>query len=399
MISEEFIPNPDLEAERLLAVEHALGEGGLIEKHLRFVATAESPSAEVSDQDYGYVPLDKKNMRPSNEPIDLRSVATELLGEPYDVPYAELASRINTIDSGWLDYIVEVDLVDAVGAKELKTAADEAYALDTNTEDNLPAYVVGTYGRSMYLAKQLGLELPHTKEWSRGIWPADEDGHLLTMNSYGDIEGILATRAHAAARTSQLRSGMEHEATNTIKIYAYTAWQELATFIAHSRNGHLFGPVGNAILGEVAADESRHHFVFMNILKELYNRFPEDTIRTVHSVLMPPLLMPGTAGIPNYKKRAVKIHHSGIFGIEQSYEAARSVLKKLGIFDESKTPEMKSSEAVAALNELRETYQAEEVEHRHRGNFVLGQTVKIEDLRALRKQYAQKIGLISTKAA
>lgn len=397
--AEPFVPDPCLEAGKLLVVEHALGEDGIIDRHLRWVETPDAPSSRLSDREYGFLPLrfdgETKGYRPSREPIDFQELVTNSLGLPYDEDYTGLVGRIREVETGWFDYVVSVELLDEDRALAMQEAAEVAYKLDTLTEDNLPAYVAFLLGDFKAHAEKAGVKIPVTEEWTRGIWTAEEDAHKLSMNEYGKITGITNTPEHVAGRNSQLRAGTEISLEHVIQLFAYTAWQELSTNIAHTRNGKLFGPIGNQLLDRIGADEARHHLVYQKVLQQLYLEFPEDTIRTLHSVLMKPF-MPGKKGIPNFIRKSAKINGSAIFGIEQGYQAAQSVLKKLGLLDENKDVMGLSNKAVNDRAELRATYQQDAPAKRKKtAKFVLDETLTSEQLSDARKAYSSEMGLVA----
>ena len=371
----------------------------MIDNHLRWVETLNAPSADIRDADYGFLPHrfdgDSKGYRPGREPIDFQDLATKSLGLPYDGDYTELAKRIRDVETGWFDYVATVDLVgvDEDGAQAMANAAQDAYRLDTLTEDNLPAYVSLLLGDAKALAAKQGVKIPALEEWSRGIWTAEENAHMLSMNEYGKITGITNSPEHVAGRNSQLRSGTEILLEHVIQLFAYTAWQELSTNIAHTRDGKLFGPIGGLLLDHIGKDEARHHLVYQSVLQSLYQEFPDDTIRTLHTVLMQPF-MPGKKGIPNFLRKSVRIHGTAIFGIEQAYQASQKVLQKLGLLDEAKDVVGLSQEAVQARAELRDAYKRETPPQRSRtSKFILDKTVTAKQLSQVRKAYAAEIGL------
>ncbi len=391
-----FIPDPKHEADKLAVVEHALGAAGLIDSHLRWVETADAPSTAISDRDYGFLPPrftgEHEGYRPSREPINFKELIASKLGITNDGNYAEFADRVAEVESGWFDYIVATDLVDPDNPNAIMDAAHDAYRLDTLTEDNLPAYVSFLLGDAKALADKHGVKIPALMEWSRGIWTAEENAHMLTMNEYGDITGITNSPEHTAGRNSQLRAGTEITLEHVIQLFAYTSWQELSTQIAHTRDGRLFGPVGFVLLDGIGKDEARHHHVYQSVLEALYKDFPEDTIRTLHSVLMKPF-MPGKKGIPNFTRKSLAIHKSAIFGIEQAHKAGQRVLQKIGLLDETKDVSGVSIEAVVARDELRAQYKGEvQQQRRNTAKFVLNKTIA-KELSDARKAYSNEMGL------
>ena len=403
MQAELFVPDLSLEHDRLAVVEQALGQGGLVDNHLRWKDLSKTPSAALSDADYGYMPprfteeqpQDQTEQRPSREPVDFTQVSTDVLGEPYDLAYPKLVQRVNEVDNGWFDFLVECGLLDPVQCKAMKAAALQAYRLNTLTEDNLPAYTSTILGGFMAMASRFGLRTPALEEWSRGIWTAEEDGHKTAMNEYGKITAIINDPLHVAGRTSQLRSGMEIELAHVIQLFGYVDWQEQSARLAHDRNADLFGPVGHALQDRIGSDESRHHYLYHEVIAALHRLYPEDVIRTLRTLLIKPV-MPGSKGIPHFVREALSIHKSGVFGVEHAHKAGRMVLQKLGLLDKEHTPDGLSDEGHAALEELRQQYQEDmPALRRRRTAFVLGETVTNEALRQARIAYAKSIGLAS----
>lgn len=406
---EKFVPDLNRERERLEVVEHALGDGGIIDAHLRWVdietqkGKERAPSADLTNVEYGYVPksfnpeiTEMGEPRPGREPFDFTDITTSMLSLPYDAPYEQLVGEIKRADRGWYAYLHDQQVVDKPTLEAMITAGFRAYRLHMLTEDNLPAYVATSYGDSKALAQSLGMEIPATEEWSRGIWTAEEDNHKLSMNEYGKIMSITNTREHAAGRTSQLRAGMEVQLDHVIQLFTYVAWQELSTNIAHKNDGELFGPIGHELLSNrVAADEARHHWVYMSVLKELANAFPDDTVRTVHTVLSSPF-MPGSKGIPNYSREALRIHKSNIFSTEHAFQAAKTVIQKLGYLSDNPSTEGLSGEGIVALEQLRANFGEEPARRRGKpAAFVLEHTITARELSVHRKNYAVSAGVIA----
>ena len=395
---ELFVPNPKLEADRLLVVENALGEGGLIDAHINWVESSQAPSSKVSDSEYGYLPQrflgDNTGLRPGREPVEFQSLATDTLGLDYDVKYSVLVDRVNEVERGWFDFLVEIEMLSPDEAKVMQKSAEDAYRLDTLTEDNLPAYVSLLLGNFQALAASKGVKMPATEEWSCGIWTAEEGGHMLSMNEYGNITAIIKSLEHSAGRNSQLRAGIEVVLDHVIKLYAYVSWQELSTNYAHARKGKLFGPVGHDLLVRIGKDEAKHHDLYQGVLEQLYKHFPDDTVRTLNTLFrFPGLEMPGSKGIPDFLRRGVRMHGTGVFGLEHAYRAARSVVQKLGILDANKDVIELSPEGQIALTELRERFKLPAVPRKRASKFVLGKTASIADLSQARRQYSVKMGL------
>jgi hypothetical protein len=395
-----FVPDSAYERKRLAVVEDALGRGGLIDRHLHWLPVEASPSASISRIDYGHLPTrfseeehpNGESLRPRQEPIDYQSIATNVLGMPYDGPQADLVGRIAQVESEWFQFLIDKQFLSPKQVDAMKRAASGAYTLDTLTEDNLPAYVSALLGVFVNGEDNNGLLLPATNEWVN-IWKAEEYGHSVGMNAHGFNTGLTNSPEHVAGRNSQLRAGMDVELTDVTKTFAYVAWQELSTNYAHKRNGDLLGPVGNALMSEISSDEAKHHKLYLSALDALLQQFPDDTVRVLHDVLAA-RFMPGSRGIPNFRKRSIEIHNSAVFGADHAQNAACSVLQKLNLLDPEAEERFISDEAKIALGALQEAFQDEEVSKR-RNNipFVLGRTITGKELREARKAYSEMLGL------
>ena len=394
-----YVPTPREEIAHLEVIEAVAGP--LIDVHLKWVEQDESPMKDLNFREYGYLPqryTDKakalENPRPNREPIDSIDIMTKVLGLDYDTEFWKLAQKVDEVDNGWYDYLLDKQVMSPELIKAMREISEKAFRTDGLTEDNLSIYIATILGGFEARANRWGLQIPGSIEWSKGIWGADEFGHLDAMNDYGKIRGITSSRKHRAGRNSQLRAGMEAQFGHPIALNGYVGWQEPSTNISHENDASLFGPVGAAILYDISANEAQHGFFYEKVTAELVKYFADQVIRTMYDlyVAQDPF-MPGSKGSPEFITNGAFISAAGIFDKELSYGTLRKFFIRTGIFTDKEIPEL-SDTGIFALAALREKYDKEFIKPRGKaGRFVLEQTITKSQLRELRAAYSTGIGL------
>ena len=406
----------------------------LIDRHLGWVPRGESPSADISDADYGTMPakFDEDlifpgavTLRPKREPVHFEKLAGKVLGIDPDSPGFE--NRIRQVDghsdfakpldsstgqytgdpaiemtNGWYAHLKRGGLTETE-LLAMKEVSEDAYRLNTLTEDNLPSYVLETMGTVKTVADKMGVKVPALEEWFRGIWPREENAHLISMNAYGQIRRLTTNAEHVAGRNSQLLTGSTASPGDIVKIFCYTPRQEFSTKLAHQRDGFLMGPVGYHLSQEVSIDETRHEDVYTRVLKKLLE-VPELASAVVSSLreAYEYFVMPGGDGIPNFWPKAEEFNKANIYGQIEDRKAAKHILKKIGLFDKDEDgtfvePPGLTLRAQEDLAWLRHKFRKDpkllissSVRSR---DFVLGHTITVEQLREERRKYTHSIGL------
>lgn len=402
---------------------------GLIDRHLRWVPQDESPSHALSAKVYGYLPTRfnqqdaGKPMRPSREPVDFRLIAGEVLGINPESPYFEDSVRdidgFNDAigqdpkhqitrsngekDDGWYSFLFSHGF-DETEVVEMQRIAKEFYQLNTLTEDNLPAYVLETMGVVREFAHKWGIKTSALDEWFTGLWPGEEDAHKINMNDYGQIMRYTTSPQHVAGRNSQLRTGTAVRPQDLIEIFCYTPRQEYATKIAHENDSLLMGPAGGSLLKRISQDETRHEDLYTGVLKELVkdSRLSSVVISTLRASYEK-FKMPGSDGIPQFRSHSLSFERARVFGIQEDFESAKHILKKLGLLakDEDGTYKIKldlDEKASEDLQWLRDNFdkEFEPPNRKSKTAFVLGKTVTKAKLREYQKGYMEHKGLHNT---
>lgn len=418
--------NQQLTGESVEVIESVLPK--LIERHLQWVPVDESPTASLTAKQYGLMPRGLESgegaeYRPGREPVDFRLIAGKVLGLDPESPRFE--DEVRNIDghfdlnkatdlslgqytgradvqmgSGWYSFLTREGM-SPEEIKAMKEVSEDSYRLNTLTEDNLPSYVLETMGTVRTVARELGIPTVALDEWFRGLWPAEEDGHKIAMNDYGQIRRLTTTPEHVAGRNSQLRAGTAVHPSGLIEVFCYTPRQEFETKLAHQNDGLLFGPVGGSLLRRISQDETRHEDVYSGVLKALLDndKLTAHVIKSLKSSYEN-FFMPGLEGIPNFNKRAINFERARIFGRAEDFESAKHILKKIGIlgkFDDGSYAPFNGLDAAAEedLQWLRDNFdrEFEQPERRHEPAFVLGKTITVSELRKLRRTYASQKGL------
>ncbi len=323
--------DPKIEAEKLHILAGAQEE--LVSRHLRLKPINETPTAGVTSAEYGFapiigVPIDVVSERPTREPQDWRRIASTVIGLERDAPFLDIARAITDSAVRWDAYLQEKFAFDNATMASLKQARRSAYRVGTLTEDNLPDYKADINGELTPYAADEDLRI---MQRSLGLWVAEEDGHLESMDMYGQILDLIGDEQYWASRTSQLRAGSSVALKGITSVKAYTAVQELMTQIAHQLDAHLHEPVGHELLSAIAGDEARHHDWFRRELKLLSEYFPDDVVLAIAEALRPEGFMPGSKGIPKFKAESIAIAQANLLTADHFLEAATRTIRYLGI--------------------------------------------------------------------
>jgi hypothetical protein len=416
----------------IVVIENTLAP--LIDRHLAWVPLDESASAKISDQDYGTMPakfndilIDSPiSIRPKREPVHFEKIASTVLGIDPNSPnfenrvrqvdgHSDLAEAVdirfgNTTGSasqektnGWYSYLLRNGM-SLPEVRRMKEVSEDAYRLNTLTEDNLPSYVLETMFAVRTAAKELGVVVPALEEWFRGIWPREEDAHKISMNAYGQIRKITTSELHSAGRNSQLLTGSTERPEGVIEVFCYTPRQEFATKLAHHRDGMLMGPVGYQLTKEISQDETRHEDVYTNVLKALLNepQLASIVVKTLAASYRN-FFMPGQDGIPKFFEHSRDFNEAKIYGLYEDFIAAKHVLRKLGLFDKDENksyinPAGLDEKAMEDVHWLRKKFDKDRVPVYPSTSalFVLGKTITVEELRKVRRDYMKEMGLVTS---
>lgn len=239
---------------------------------------------------------------------------------------------------------------------------ESALVVNTLTEDNLPEYfklIADHAARD----GATGDDRHPFVAWSKQ-WKTEEARHGLVMDEWLHVTRAIDPEVMQRDREVFLSQGETPQPATIAELLAYTALQELATRVSHLNTGkaiqaeigdtHNNMPhMGREMLGIVAADESRHHRFYAGLAAEAMAKDPSTmTIALGRQVV--PFAMPGI-GIPGFKRHAVRIDRSGIYG-EREYrrDVLQPTMERIGFDDiriERLSPEAQLARA-AIMHEI-----------------------------------------------
>ena len=188
----------------------------------------------------------------------------------------------------------------------LTGVAQTAFEIGLLTEDNLPSYhrlIHGMFGQGD--GAWIG--------WV-GRWTAEEGRHAIVLRDYLTVTRNIDPIALERGRMTQLETGYDHDAPDTLHGLAYVAFQELATRIAHRNTGRYSeDPVADRIMVRIAADENLHMVFYRDILAAAIEIEPSAAVQAIVDEVLA-FKMPG-AGIPGFIRKAARIAEAGIYDL------------------------------------------------------------------------------------
>ena len=163
---------------------------------------------------------------------------------------------------------------------------------DTVTEEALPTY-------ESWLMEVEGIGNQGSTAWARWVrsWTAEENRHGDVLSKYLYLSGRVNMRE--VERTTQylLADGVDiGTARDPYKNFVYTSFQELATYISHSRVAKLAKQHGNIRLSRmcnmIAGDEMRHHLAYSDFIKRIFEVDPSQMMLAFHYMMKLKIVMP-----------------------------------------------------------------------------------------------------------
>jgi len=165
------------------------------------------------------------------------------------------------------------------------------------TEEALPTYPSGL-NRFEVVRDATGADPTPWARWIRG-WSAEENRHGDVLNRYMHLSGRFDMREVERTVQRLIRDGMAvHAPASPFHGFAYVAFQERATAIAHGNTARLVGARGAGdaalarICGTVAADEKRHEAAYTRIMGKLFEADPDAAVRAMAYMMRRRIDMP-----------------------------------------------------------------------------------------------------------
>lgn len=191
---------------------------------------------------------------------------------------------------------------------EITDGVRSAIYVNLLTEDNLPHYTHTILNRS---------PANHPlNEWTRR-WTAEEGRHSIIIREWVHATRALEPRALEDGRMVQVSGGMVPEPKTVTDMLAYTAFQELATNVAHRNTGRKLGKEfgGSKVMALVAGDEKLHYEFYRDAAVACLEIDPSQMVLSIWKQLRN-FAMPGT-GIPGFEDHSMAIAREGIFDARQ----------------------------------------------------------------------------------
>lgn len=192
-------------------------------------------------------------------------------------------------------------------ARGLPDAIRVALTINILTEEGLPHF-------HRLISEHLGSRT-FWSLWNR-LWTAEEDRHGNILRDYIRDSRLLNFSALEGMQFDYLRAGYNPDwGGDPYKLFIYTSCQEKATQISHLNTGKMAAdqePLLVGITQKIAQDESRHYAFYMNVVREILARDPNEALASASSI-MPAIDMPGIS-IQNFNDYADVIRRAGIYG-------------------------------------------------------------------------------------
>ncbi len=183
--------------------------------------------------------------------------------------------------------------------KELRELAkDMPYDLwvvlvgDTITEEALPTY-------ESWLTQVEGVNEEAKNGWSKWVknWTGEENRHGDVLNKYLYLSGRINMREVEQTTQHLINDGFDiGTGRDPYKNFAYTSFQELATYISHNRVAQLARKSGNTGLAKmckmIAGDEMRHHQAYSEFINQIFKVDPSEMMLAFQYMMKLKITMP-----------------------------------------------------------------------------------------------------------
>jgi acyl-[acyl-carrier-protein] desaturase len=161
-------------------------------------------------------------------------------------------------------------------------------------------------------------------KWLRR-WTAEENRHGDVLNRYLYLCGRIDMRQFEASTQFLIADGFDNlAATDPYKNFVYTSFQELATYVSHSRVSQLAKEYGDKKLSKacklIAGDEMRHHTAYSEFVTQIFKVDPSEMMLAFQYMMKQKITMP-----------AHFLRESGE-KISKAFEEFSNSAQKLGVY-------------------------------------------------------------------
>ena len=163
---------------------------------------------------------------------------------------------------------------------------------DTITEEALPTY-------ESWLMEVEGVDNVNRNGWSRWIrqWTGEENRHGDALNKYLYLSGRVNMREIEITTQHLINDGFDiGTGTDPYKNFVYTSFQELATYVSHSRVAQMAKKFGDNKLSKmckmIAGDEMRHHHAYSEFVNQIFKVDPSEMMLAFQYMMKQKITMP-----------------------------------------------------------------------------------------------------------
>jgi acyl-[acyl-carrier protein] desaturase len=163
---------------------------------------------------------------------------------------------------------------------------------DTITEEALPTY-------ESWLMDMDGVSQKPDNGWSKWLrhWTGEENRHGDLLNKYLYLSGRVNMREVEITTQHLINDGFDPGTDrDPYKNFAFTSFQELATYISHNRVAQLAKKYGDHKLSKIcrliAGDEMRHHHAYSEFVDRIFKVDPSEMMLAFQYMMKQKITMP-----------------------------------------------------------------------------------------------------------
>lgn len=163
---------------------------------------------------------------------------------------------------------------------------------DTITEEALPTY-------ESWLLDIDGIQQNPDNGWAKWVrtQTAEENRHGDFLNKYLYLSGRVNMREMEISTQHLITDGFDvGTSSDPYKSFAYTSFQELATYISHNNIAKIVRKKGHKALAKmsriIAGDEMRHHQAYSKFVKEIFKIDPTEMMLAFQHMMQYKIIMP-----------------------------------------------------------------------------------------------------------
>lgn len=163
---------------------------------------------------------------------------------------------------------------------------------DTITEEALPTY-------ESWLMEVEGVDSEANNGWSKWVrhWTGEENRHGDVLSKYLYLSGCVNMKEIEITTQHLISDGFDiGTGKDPYKNFVYTSFQELATYISHSRVAQLARDYKNPQLAKmcrmISGDEMRHHLAYSEFVKRIFEVDPSEMMLAFQYMMKQKIVMP-----------------------------------------------------------------------------------------------------------